>query len=211
MTSTTKLFELAQLAEASYANFINSNTNQALTDQNFSLAQATELVANWQVISQQPNTLGGYSGTLFKYIGNDPNSGFANGEYVFSLRGTEPDYIINSIDLAVDLGDIAVDGLAFGQIIDMYNHWTQINTAAGQSYQRAVLLPVNGGVVYPPSSYIVDQPTGITYAIVFLDSATSYPMSDPRSYGLGAMLQSGGLTVTGHSLGGHLASVARTP
>jgi trimeric autotransporter adhesin len=220
MTSTTHLFELAQLAEAAYANFTNfsdstpaSTIITALVAKGFSDTQATVFTDNWRVVHHQPNQTGllggqitGYSGTLFEYIGNDPNSGFTTGQYIFAPRGTEPDYIINSLDLAADVGDIVIDGLAFEQVIDMYNHWKQITTAAGQSYQRAVLLPVNGSVVYPPSSYIVDQPRGTTYAIVFVDSATSYPANDLRSLGLGINVSSQGLNLTGHSLGGHLAT-----
>lgn len=110
MNNILSMFENAQLAEASYVDFFNDADNVTITTSDdvkaaliakgFSSTQAIEFVANWQVVSQQPNTVGGYSGTLFKYIGNDPNSGFTNGEYVFSLRGTEPDYGINSTDLA---------------------------------------------------------------------------------------------------------------
>ena len=87
MTSTTKLFNLAQLSEAAYADFeffnatySDTQIHDKLVDKNFSDTQASEFADNWRVISHQPNTASGYSGTLFKYIGNDPNSGFTNGQ-----------------------------------------------------------------------------------------------------------------------------------
>jgi hypothetical protein len=74
MSTITSLFQQAQLAEAAYANYINPNTGaiyntdasiqNALIAAGFSgtqgnppqSAQATAFVAEWSVVSQQPNT-----------------------------------------------------------------------------------------------------------------------------------------------------------
>jgi hypothetical protein len=61
--STITLFDQAQLAEASYADFTGINvtsTTQAIKDAlttgdgEFSAAQATEFVLHWRVINQSP-------------------------------------------------------------------------------------------------------------------------------------------------------------
>ena len=77
MNAITSLFEQTQLAEAAYANFFDDAGNAittnaaviaALTTGNskFSLAQATAFVNNWEVIDHVPDTLAGFSATLFR-------------------------------------------------------------------------------------------------------------------------------------------------
>lgn len=66
MTNTKKLFELAQLAEASYAEFNLFGVNEALQKTKFSSTQATEFAAHWSVASHQANTGSGFSATLFE-------------------------------------------------------------------------------------------------------------------------------------------------
>ncbi|HSI22053.1 MAG TPA: putative Ig domain-containing protein [Methylophilaceae bacterium] len=90
------------------------------------------------------------------------------------------------------------------QIVDMYNDWQRLNTPAGQSYQVAKLVDlVSGG---SPGRVLIDNPLGLYKTIEFSESTIAFEADDPRRYGVGAILQSGGLTVTGHSLGGHLAT-----
>lgn len=48
-TDTTKLFNLAQLAEASYAEFNLYGSVEALKKKDFSPIQAAEFVKNWQL------------------------------------------------------------------------------------------------------------------------------------------------------------------
>lgn|GEM_PF-2333615 len=106
MTNTTQLFGLAQLAEASYAEFnLFGTMEDALKNKNFSPTQAAEFTKNWKVISHQPNTGNGYSGTLFEYIGTDTDSGFTQGQQIFAQRGTEP----------TDLGDVSAEENKWGQ------------------------------------------------------------------------------------------------
>lgn len=70
-TKNTKIFQLTQLAEASYANLIPSkrlidelkNTDFGM---HFSPTQATEFSVNWSVSSHQENTINGFSATLFE-------------------------------------------------------------------------------------------------------------------------------------------------
>ena len=144
MTQTTKLYELSQLAEASYANLHTGMASDQLIAQlqnssfnmAFSQTQATEFAANWQVVSHQPDTASGYSGTLFKYIGNDPNSGFTKGELVFSQRGTAG---LDDLVIA-DIHEITANGLAYSQIIDMYNYWQRLTATSGATVHEARLV-----------------------------------------------------------------------
>jgi len=72
MSMIQDLFQQAQLAEAAYADFSNPNvsTANALQDANnggsFSEAQAATFVADWSVVSHQPDTLNGFSATVFR-------------------------------------------------------------------------------------------------------------------------------------------------
>lgn len=78
MSSIQDLFQQAQLAEAAYANFIDpltglpyTTTNgikDALITEGMRDAQAAAFVAQWRVVSQQPNTASGFSATLFQNI-----------------------------------------------------------------------------------------------------------------------------------------------
>ncbi len=80
-------FELAQLAEATYADLwddtagrvitSNSRVIEALKAMDFSPSQATEFTTNWEVVAggHQPNAGTGYSGTLFRRL-TAPVSGF---------------------------------------------------------------------------------------------------------------------------------------
>src|SRR5437762_3447734 len=56
----------------------------------FPAALATQFASEWQVVAHQPDTSTGFSGTLFKYIGEtDPARGLTKGQLVMSFRSTE--------------------------------------------------------------------------------------------------------------------------
>lgn len=133
MTGTVPtLFELAQLAEASYANLtpgkdVKTELQNSDFNMSFSDTQAIAFIADWSVITHRPDTDSNFSSTLFKSTDT--------GKYVLAFRGTA-----GVGDLSADLGDIAVDGLALYQIVDLYNEWKRISAPAGQSYQVAKLV-----------------------------------------------------------------------
>lgn len=58
MSTIQNVFQQAQLAEAAYANFLDPNISylKALTNGGMSPVQATAFLADWSVVSQQPNT-----------------------------------------------------------------------------------------------------------------------------------------------------------
>ncbi|WP_202820703.1 hypothetical protein, partial [Variovorax sp. JS1663] len=74
----------------------------------FTEVQATEFEKHWEVLDQQPNTLTGFSGTLFR--NKDTN------ELVMSFRSTE--FIDDAArdNQATNALEIAATGYAWGQI-----------------------------------------------------------------------------------------------
>lgn len=226
MRNTRTYFDLAQLAEASYADLIsdsdlsNAVRNTTVMTEAFSLKQATELAARWAVTAHQPNTESGFSSTLFH------NTDDEDGEYVLAIRGTKG--VWNDL-LLTDIADIVTDGIAINQTIDLYNEWRRL-TAIG-TYQAAYLdvladetaayqlarvgqfVPVFGlsadafiATLRARNDIIIDDPSGRVMTIKYTSSTTLYDDDRATGLGLGAEIAAHGLTVTGHSLGGHLAT-----
>lgn len=71
---TTNIYELAELAEASYANLVNGDATLVAELQNhqndmyFSFSQAEDLANSWAVVAHRPDTDSGFSSTLFRNI-----------------------------------------------------------------------------------------------------------------------------------------------
>ena len=138
MIDLAKVYDMAALAEASYVLFdqifyadikeVEKDLQNKDLHGGFSATQAELFVSTWQVVAHQGNTDNGFSATLFKNK--------KTGEYVYAARGTEPSYPFNDITSA-DIGDLVVDGLAFKQIVDMYNDWIRLTTPKGQTYLAA--------------------------------------------------------------------------
>jgi len=225
MTNSSKLFELAQLAEASYANFKvdGKPTEDLLTGDDgkplLSISQAEELDSHWRVVTQQQDTASGFSATLFQRNDDDQISGYHAGDYVYAIRGTMGFFD----DLAgADGGDIVIDGLALDQIVDLYNDWQRINAGQGHTYQAAKLatlttetalrLTMMGSpalVAYDAlmasKGYIIDSPSGNVRKVEFDASDLVFGSNDPRAKG-DVTLNGALVDVAGHSLGGHLAA-----
>lgn len=218
MISSDNFFELASLAEASYSEFdkFSGDSKTALTDKDFSSSQADALLDKWDVVTNahQPNTDSGFSSTLFKNKDD--------GSYVLAFRGTEP-FVQFPDDLGTDIGDIVSDGLAFEQIIDMHNEWLRITspgvyTAAKLETLAVETLALQAARLNPATlaaflaqlatrnDVIVDMPTGTVKTIAWENSDTLFNDHRQTGLGLAAEIAANGLTVTGHSLGGHLAS-----
>jgi hypothetical protein len=82
--------------------------------------QASLFASTYAIVDQQPNTASGFSATVFK----------KGEQYFFAIRGTE---ITDLDDLSSDLGDIGGDGIAFHQILDMYNYYLRLTARSGES------------------------------------------------------------------------------
>ena len=196
MTNTKKLFELTQLAEASYGNLIGQNPNLGVAllqdlngDDLFSPTQATEFAAHWSVASHQANTASGFSATLFK----DKTT---SGNYTLAIRGTE--LFSNTVGdlLSADVNGITITGAAFKQIVDLYNYWQRLTTATTAHYTQAELVTTTS---VPANGYIYSYQVRDMLYFVSIDHSTS------TDFGLGELSSTAIVDVTGHSLGGHLA------
>ena len=216
MNSIADLYQQAQLSEAAYADFDRYPTvAKALEAEGMSTAQADDFVTHWKIIAHQTETASGYSATLFESLDTP-------GKFSYGIRGTK-----GPADLSADINDIVTDGLAIDQLVDLYNDWQRI-THAGV-YQAAVLttltdetinynlartgaaIPVLGlaATVYlallrARTDIIIDEPLGLVRKIEFKNSNLAF--ADERATGLNKLPDAGNVTVTGHSLGGHLAA-----
>lgn len=183
-------FKYAQLAQASYGDFNGydeRSVTQALvqTGSGFSIQQAQLFLRDdisYSVISQQPNTSEGFSAAVFKS---------SDGEYVLAVRGTETSRsTVISDAFRADMADIGGDGIAVSQAIDLFNYYQRLTAVAGEplvQYQYHEGIEVIGTPGYSVSDGLI-------------------------TYSVGTAAETGVLagkefTVTGHSLGGHLANI----
>ena len=217
------LADYFNLAEASYADFskaqIGTKYNEYLAKDAMlndkekkwrrtpeSLADLVfdnyEIMAHWKDREDESS----FSGTLFKgkMGGSNP------GKYVLALKGTKEFY---KDFLKTDLADIAYDGIAHHQVVDLYNFWQQI-TCIGE-YEVAKIISgkeleeleelENWEKDHERSTskgYFLDNLTW--KRIVFRNSHEIFSPDDERYDGLGLSIDK--VTVTGHSLGGHLSA-----
>ena len=133
------IYNHALLAEAAYANLLDSTDNvtitgsddviTALKSNGFSETQEEEFVKDWEVVSHQANTASGFSATLFKNKHTQ--------EYVFANRGTEGDVLGDII--SADILGISLGGIANFQAIDMYRYFKKLSTPAGDSVNYSTL------------------------------------------------------------------------
>ncbi len=183
-----KYFEYAQLAQASYGLFTSFDTLsvkaklEEVNKGNFTIKQADEFLKQYTLISYQPNTLSGFSASVFQS---------ASGEYTLAIRGTEVDLagLISDWGTA-NIADIGFNGIAVKQAIDLMNYYQQLTAVAGQplvqyQYEDGPVLPGLPG-----------------YSITA--GSISYTTSTAAETGV---LAGKHFTVTGHSLGGHLALI----
>jgi len=227
MVAIKDFFALAQLAEASYSKFDELGDRDALINdgKGFSATQADLFLADWQLVAggHQPNTASGFSSTLFKSLDT-------GGGYVLAIRGTEPTTQLFKDLVEADMADIVADGIVIDQSVDLYNEWKRITSTGAYTAAKLVTLTdetaayalAKAGQFVPGfnmaadiyltylrarTDIIIDEPSGRVRTLQFESSATLF--SDGRQTGLGlaADIAAQGITVTGHSLGGHLADI----
>ena len=209
MITASNVSELADLAEASYRNFGLIPAGQILEGSALKQpliagsspwpeARADEFIRHWRVVAHQPNTASGFSGTVFERI--NPEAG--EPRYVVAMRGTEGNVVSQLYpDLAAaDIADLVANGLAWEQILDMYNWWQAVSTPATATYQRVSAVKISDAAA---SSLIA---AGDTSVIVEAGQAWQIVRSATGERGLGVVGRAEQVDVTGHSLGGHLAT-----
>jgi hypothetical protein len=159
--------------------------------------RAAEFGRHWRVVAHEPNTASGFSGTVFERINPQPGEQ----RYVIAMRGTEASNLISTeayADLAsADFFDLVADGLAWKQIIDMYNWWQRITTSPTATYKEAVAVPAAGGGLADTFSIGLQSPIVNNMRIDVRDSGRA---------GEGRFAPSTVFDITGHSLGGNIAT-----
>lgn len=181
MTTNLAAFQQAQTAEAAYATFVDGAGNLITTD------IGVETALRNSGFSASQATAFRESWEVINQIPDTSNSSFSatlfrsrqTNAYHLAIKGS-----LEASDFIQDANLIAANGVAVDQLVDLYNYWKALNTPAGTSYQAAYV--------------------GYGTTVQFGDSA-AVRAGTPLASGLGKLLDCSSVTVSGHSLGGHLA------
>ncbi|MGH8120600.1 MAG: hypothetical protein ACRESK_08310, partial [Gammaproteobacteria bacterium] len=166
------------------------------------LGQDIFIDQNWSVSSFQPNDATGFAANVFSKTGTN--------EKVLAIRGTEaglgfPTQTLADL-VAADLDQIGLMGMALEQAVSLFNY---IQTLRSDATDTQVLrLDLNVSTL--PGLYPSPVPAGAQSLSVEVLGFTTYVWFDVNhdAQGLGILNESDLVTVTGHSLGGHLAALA---
>ncbi len=176
----TSYFENSQLSLAAYAQLYSGIGGEeyegALRNAGMSDAQATRFAAEYSIVAPTYTDATGLAVNVFR--NNE------TGKIVLAIRGTEG---LIDRDFLEDIL-LGVGGIARTQLISLYNYVQLLITPNGQPALQVEDVPPD---IDPITGYVND-PGGIRET----DSVA----------GLGHLAGASGLTVTGHSLGGHLAA-----
>jgi hypothetical protein len=154
---------------------------------------------NYSVLSFSPNDESGFKASLY---GN-------GAEKVLAICGTEP--FVPDLTQA-DIAEIGIIGFALHQSVGLFNYIMRLKAAPGESnVLQLKLMAVNDllGVPVPPGvNYLVrsDPTDGVSDYYWFEASYTGKAEADNNP--AAQLSASDTLTLTGHSLGGHLANFA---
>lgn len=207
------LFHEALLAQAAYADLDANMTKEALITKlqdNFLVggvtqAQAEYFADHFKVVQQDNNPETGFSATLFQEIKKYGELG----EYHLATRGSAPPPSWD-LDFNVDWTGANLQnyswGMAYDQVADLINFYlrlTQTGNVPQFTFEKQILdprtLPPEGSVFrYHEYNDDTQEPTADVY-LVFKQKLTG-------EIGFGEISNTKKLNVSGHSLGGHLAS-----
>ncbi len=135
----------------------------------------------------------GFAATLFKRAGD----GGGAEEYVLAIRGTETEGAQLRLDLLVsDLGEIGFLGLALSQTLSLVNYILRLTGPAGPVV-RQLTLASSAELARPQGK----DAFGVPGSWYWIEAA-------PLARGLDLVPAGARITLTGHSLGGHLAAIA---
>jgi Lipase (class 3). len=207
MSSILDYYEYAKLATAAYINLdgmsldattvaSQANTQERLPSKLAEQAFIRNPESNpnpWAISSggYYGNDAEGFAATLFQRTQADGSV-----EKVLAIRGTEPDFSLTGDLLKADLGQIGFLGLAMGQVVSLVNYVRRLQAGTNTQVQQ---LELNYSSTQPTGGPSITLPNGKGY-IYFTEA--------PSQAGLGLVNAGEKVTVTGHSLGGHLAALA---
>ena len=249
MMNNQSVSKYVMLAEACYADFNDENSKlKSLDDMRKALVksrfakettnkQIDILFKDWTVKAQWTDRSDywdtdetSFSATLFQKNGANGEKD-ENGEYVLAFKGSkEPkDFVI------ADAGDIALDGFALKQSIDLINFRQQLLGEKGETY-KVLSLQKDGNLSYmnyaltagdaiqdltseqqeeydrllkealDSGQYVKDGDD--IFLMHWVNSDEYYKAGDERITGKGLSWDK--ITITGHSLGGNLAAIYST-
>jgi hypothetical protein len=144
----------------------------------------------------------GFAATLFE----------RGGEKVLAVRGVEP--TVSLVDALRDLlgasvGGIGLLGVALNQLVDLVNLVARLYGTGAVTQVRAELSPLPaaapGAIVLPLKG--VSVPSSVR-GLPALETTVYLSLSAYEAPGLGVLAEGERITLTGHSLGGHLAVAA---
>ena len=194
MATINDYFEQARLSEAAYASNLTKDMfgggnpgnpsayAKELIKSGMSDTQAVDFSNKYKVVDQYTDPESGFSGTVFEDT---------SGKIFMTIRGTEPTAF--TTDWPTNIADIGSDGIAIDQGIAMYNWYQRLITPVGSQAIQYIYHKEESilGVITKPASL---EPTIVTIT----------ESGENEGGGLDGVTD---FTVTGHSLGGHLAMI----
>ena len=140
---------------------------------------------------------------------NDPDTGFSaslfvnetTGEKVLGIRGTEPqgDQLLADL-IRADLAEIGFLGMALSQAVSLFNYVQRLKSTGNDVLRLELKLstPVSGE----------EPPAGVN-SVTVIPGVKIWFKAHRDATGLGLIDETDNLTITGHSLGGHLAAIGQ--
>ena len=147
----------------------------------------------WRVADYQENTEDtGFSASLFTKE--------ATHEKVLAIRGTEPSGIEIFQDvIRADLAEIGFVGMALSQAVSLFNYIQKLKSKGGNVLSLELKISTTSSLGQPPAN---------VETITVKPGIKIWLKPHYNTTGLGLISKDDNLTITGHSLGGHLAAFA---
>ncbi|HQU80926.1 MAG TPA: hypothetical protein PLU47_15850 [Azonexus sp.] len=208
MLNVIDYYEYSKLAAAAYTK-LSALDGRAIAVAANGQERLPEALAIQTFVSSADNNSNPWTVPTGGYHGNDA-SGFAatlfqrGAEKVLAIRGTEPNSIFDAYTdlLKADLQELGEYGMAISQTVSLYNYIQCLMAPSAKS--DVVQLQIHTGLIAPtPAERSGDYVTAPGVPPKFIWVTKTY-----TGQGLGELIKYGdNLTLTGHSLGGHLAAI----
>ena len=183
LENPSKEYINAMLSKLAYEN-LKRGRIESLSSMNFSNAEIDYLKNNFEVISSFSNNDTGFCGYFLKNTKTN--------EKIYAIAGTDS----KSLDDLLTDSDIATKGMAIDQFINAYNCYQEMTHNMGDTIQKLVetnQAPQTGAYIKISNTVYGDT----YYSLETVTNINAY----------GSKNNANNLTITGHSLGGHLAGL----